>query len=54
MKNLLIFISSQAPRSPTANTHPACSLHTTVQVEGSHRCSSIHPQKQRKGKAGWG
>lgn len=34
-KNLLIFISSQAPRGPTTNTHPACLLHTTVQVEAA-------------------
>lgn len=48
-KNLLIFISSQAPRGPTTDTHQA-STHP-VQVQGSIAAPAF-TQGNRKGKAG--
>lgn len=54
-KNLLIFISSQAPRGPTTNTHPACLLHTTVQVEAAIAAPAFtqgNKGKERQGRGG--
>ena len=51
-KNLLIFISSQAPRGPTMNTHPACLLHASVQEEAAAKPLQHSPRETEK--AGWG
>lgn len=44
-KNLLIFISSQAPRGPAMNTHPACLLHASVQEEAAAKLLQHSPKE---------
>ena len=53
-KNLLIFISSQAPRGPTRNTHPACLLHASVQEEAAAKLLQHSPKETAKRQGGVG
>ena len=53
-KNLLIFISSQAPRGPTRNTHPARLLHASVQEEAAAKLLQHSPKKTAKRLGGVG
>ena len=52
--SLLIFISSQAPRGPTRNTHPARLLHASVQEEAAAKLLQHSPKETAKRQGGVG